>query len=219
MRWGRLFLIKLCPDKVIHESAEVYRAWEQVPDDRKWSDPVSDGWQELHRGCFRQAGIPVPTLQDKLMIIAHGSLTHVGVENSALESPGGQGFDAQDLAVWLKQWGIEEIGLISFKCCYIGAGTFLEDFIRESANKLRIGWVKGYKGPASTIERKWYDVPVIGGSTGKPYESIKREDGGLLGQAGVPLYGSDRFKIVPGHAAMNMPGSRYLLDSFREVGD
>lgn len=218
MKWGNLFLIKLCPDKVINESAEVYREWEQVPDARKWSDPAADGWQELYRGCFNQSGIPRPTLADKLMIIAHGSTTHVGVESSALETPGGQGFDAHELVDWLVRWGITEVGLISFKCCYVGAGHFLENFVRHSAQKLRVGWVKGYKGVASTIKRDWIDTKFIGGVVGKPYESIGRE-GGVLAGVGLPLYGNDRFKIVPGNAAVDKLNSRYLLAQFRETGD
>lgn len=219
MKWGNLFLIKLSPDKVIDDSSEVYREWERVPDKQKWADPKSDGWQELYKGCFSDGGVPTPTIKDKVMIIAHGSTTHVGTESSAVENPGGAGYNAHDLAYWLNRWGIKEIGLLTFKCCYVGAGNFLEDFVRAlGTNNLKVGWVKGYKGVASTIKRGWTDVPFIGGVTGKPYESISRESG-LLASVGLPLYGNDRFKVVRGNAAMNVPNSRYELASFREVGD
>jgi hypothetical protein len=219
MRWGNLFLIKLSPDKIINEAAEVYREWERVPDKQKWADPESKGWQVLYRRCFNEGDVPTPTIKDKVMIIAHGSTTHVGTESSAVETPGGIGYDAHDLAVWLDAWGIKEIGLLTFKCCYIGAGTFLEDFVRSLAKKnLKVGWVKGYKGPASTIKRTWVDVPFLGGVVGKPYENISR-DSGLLSSVGVPAYGDERFKIVRGNASMNIPNSRYDLASFREAGD
>jgi hypothetical protein len=220
MRWGNLFLIKLSPDKIIHEAAEVYREWEQVPDNRKWADPNSDGWQELYRKCFSGAGVPAPTIQDKVMIIAHGSTSHVGTESSTgVETPGASGYDAHDLAVWLGAWGIKEIGLLTFKCCHVGSGNFLEDFVRNLGKaNLRVGWVKGYKGAASTIKRSWMDVPFIGGTPGKPYEHIGRESG-TLADMGIPAYGNDRFKIVRGNAAMNMPNSRFNLANFSEVGD
>ncbi len=219
VKWGNLFLIKLCPDNVINESAETYREWEKVPDNQKWADEESTGWQRLENRCFKGQGIPTPTLQDKIMIIAHGSTTHVGTPASAVETPGGSGYDAHELATWLAAWGIEEIGLLTFKCCYVGAGSFLEDFVRHlPKKKLKVGWVKGYKGPASTIKRSWWEVPVIGGVTGKPYESIGR-DTGLLSTVGIPAYADDRFKIVRGNAAMNMPNSRFAVANFREVGD
>jgi hypothetical protein len=53
-------LIKLTPDNIIHESAETYREWERVPDDRKWSDVRSAGWQDLFRGCFKVKGSSRP---------------------------------------------------------------------------------------------------------------------------------------------------------------
>src|ERR1700730_11405344 len=48
------------------------------------------------------------------------------------------------------------------------------------------------------LKRSWYEVPVIGGVTGKPYESIGR-DTGLLSTVGIPVYADDRFKIVRGN--------------------
>jgi hypothetical protein len=224
MKWDKLFLIKLAADKTIDESAEVYREWEKVPDNQLWADPRCAGWQELVKGCFKQSRIPTPTIKDKLMIIAHGSPTHVGVESSsATETLGGDGYDAKELARFLAQWGVTAIGLVTFKACYIGKGRFLEDFVLALPKfKLEVGWVKGYKGPAATINRTAWDVPFLGGTTGKPYESITREEPGLLSYIGAPAYGDDRFKIVRGNAAhkVSVKGpSRYTIDAFQEVGD
>jgi hypothetical protein len=220
VKWGKLFLIKLCPDKVINESAETYRVWENVPDNQKWADQEQTGWQGLENKCFKGKGIPAPTLQDKMMIIAHGSPTHVGVPASAAETiMDGSGYDANQLATWLANWGLEEIGLLTFKCCYVGTGSFLEDFVRHaSKKKLKVGWVKGYRGPAATMQRSWYDLPVIGGVRNQPYESIKRETG-ILSTVGVPFYTDERFKIVRGNAAMSMPNSRFNVANFKEAGD
>jgi hypothetical protein len=223
MKWNNLFLIKLTPDKAIDDSAKEYQEWEKVPDKQCWSDPKCAGWQELVKGCFKQCS-PKPTINDKLMIIAHGSPSHVGIaSSSATETPGQEGFDAENLARFLAQWGVTQIGLITFKACYIGAGTFLEDFVQAVPKfKWDVGWVKGYKGPAITIKREWWDVPFLGGTTGKPYEKITREQPGLMSYVGAPAYGDDRLKIVRGNAAHRVAVkglSRFTVDAFQEAGD
>lgn len=77
MKFTRLFLIKLSPDEIIDDSAELYRDWYQVPQERRWSNVGDANWGELSEGCIGRDG-EKPTLQDKLMVIAHGSKTCVG---------------------------------------------------------------------------------------------------------------------------------------------
>jgi hypothetical protein len=205
MRWNNLFLIKLAPDKTIDDAADVYRKWEGVPEDQCWADPACPGWKELKDGCFQQCSRK-PTIGDKLMIIAHGSPTQVGIPSSSANATQlDAGFDGPTLAKYLRNWGVQEFGLITFKACYIGGGNFLEKFVAVLPKfQLSVGWVKGYKGPATTIERDWLDAQTVGGKEGQPYESITRESGMLssfLSSLGVPAYGDDRLKIVRGNAA------------------
>src|SRR5262249_39499596 len=144
VKWNRVFLLKLSKDQKIQATADDYREWYQVPAGQKWATSSDGGWQPLRQSCFQEANIPQPTFSDKVMIIAHGSQTIVGEEE-------GWGLTAAKLAFALAYWGITEIGLLTFKCCHVGEGSFLEDFVKACPpDKLRVGWLKGYRGPTVT---------------------------------------------------------------------
>jgi hypothetical protein len=185
MKWDDLYLLKLSPDKVINESASTYRKYYTLPRNRRFVPPgestkADQDWTTLGPDSLRNV-----KLTDKLMIVAHGSTTEAGDRR----------FNA--LADDLASWGLTEVGLITFKCCYLGRGDFLENFVRyaEMVSRIRIGWVKGYRGPAQT----WYGGPV------KPSEQVLHHNGwGFKG-------GNDRYKIVPGYAGLSRPGTRYVL--------
>lgn len=205
MKFTRLFLIKLSPDEIIDDSAELYRDWYQVPQERRWSNVGDANWGELSDGCIGRDG-EKPTLQDKLMVIAHGSKTCVGEGDKTRK------FDAIDLVQALKLWGIDDIGLISFKCCHVGAGTFLDTFV-TAANRysLNVGWLKGYTAATRTLRK----LPIVG----KPYELVSTPDT-ILGSSTLfgfdiysPIFGDDRIRIHPGNKPFPVPNSRYLLDS------
>src|SRR5690242_4361982 len=151
MKWKKLFLIKLSPDKIINESAETYREWEKVPPEQRWTNGKADeGWHELYKDCFKKEKLAPPTLQDKVMIIAHGSTSHIG--NDTDDDDATSGFSASDLAAKLAFWGAKEIGLLTFKACWIGDSWFLSTFVMKCPDHgLQIGWVKGYKGIANTV--------------------------------------------------------------------
>jgi hypothetical protein len=173
----------------------------------KWSNIQTPGWKKLEPFCFHQG--TQPTLQDKLMIVAHGSPDNVGggVATDGGYFAGENGYYPFELAEAMSTWGIEAIGLISFKCCDVGKGQFLEDFIRAAKKVgLKIGWVKGYTGAATTAR----NLPFVG----KPTEYITTPKELFFGKSiSLPVTGSDRFKIVKGTHPFTVPSSRYFADS------
>lgn len=214
MKFDKLFLIKLSPDEIIHASAEAYRDWYQVPDGRRWSNRDETGWGRLADDCVRNGG-DVPTKRDKLMVIAHGTKTFVG-EGACMkreDDPAGDfKLDPDDLARAFMRWGIDQIGLVSFKCCSIGAGSFLKAFVRGAEHYgLDVGWVKGYTASTRTVRK----FPYVG----KPYELVNKPDT-LFGHDEIlgikvhsPIFGDDRIRILQGNRPMTIPDSRYLLDA------
>jgi|KBSSwiStaDraftv2_1062776.scaffolds.fasta_scaffold07794_8 hypothetical protein len=182
-KWNKRYLIKLSPDKVINESATTYRKYYSLPPSDRFVDESSkadSGWTTLSSGSLSAI-----TLQDKLFIVAHGSPTHVAE------------YTARSLADSLAGWGLDEVGLITFKCCHVGRDTFLEDFVKYAGrvSGIKIGWVKGYRGAAQT----WLGGPL------KPIERIKNVNSGGFKS------GESRFKVVAGLEKISIAGSRYEL--------
>ena len=196
MKWNNLYLIKLSPDKIINESSTTYRKYYSIPKGRRFV-PLNDqqektkadsGWTILGQGSL--SGL---TLSDKLMIVAHGSHTDVA------------GRQYNVLANELEGWGLQEVGLITFKCCNVGRLKFLEDFVRfaGTVSGIKIGWVKAYRGPSVTLP----------GGLIKPTERI-----GHVSSHGAKS-GQKRYKIVPGLTAFTLPGSRYIAYADLEEED
>jgi hypothetical protein len=183
MKWNKRYLIKLSPDKIINESATTYRKYYNilakdrfVPPDQ--STKADSDWTRLSGSSLA----PV-TLQDKLFIVAHGSTTQVA------------DYHANALADTLASWGLGEVGLITFKCCFVGRDKFLEDFVKYAGRVagIKIGWVKGYRGASQT----WLGGPL------KPIEKVKN-----VNSLGFKA-GESRYKIVAGLENLSVPGSRF----------
>jgi hypothetical protein len=228
VKWNRVFLIKLAQDESINATAKMYWEWGKVPANQKWSRSAEAGWQPLKQGCFKKiVGVPPPTLQDKVMVIAHGSKESIGEEE-------GWGLTGPELADYFAYWGLTEIGLLTFKCCNVGAGDFLPAFKRACARHLiKVGWLKGYRGPTVT------DKSTVRSKRGKPTVTVRDPERRKQWEASepgppalvaealyyvFPLSGADRIRIVPGNAAHQVPdalvgGSRYNPALFQEVGD
>jgi hypothetical protein len=172
-KWDQLYFLKYHGDEIIDESAEMYTTFfGQVPSDHKITTGESDGtWTSVDDQPFAFGKV---TISDKLFIVSHGEA------NGEL----GEGNNADTLARDLKMWGLRKVGLITFKCCNLGRGGFLDMFISACTRRgITIGWAKGYTGRAST-ER---------GIAGDPYEFVK-------GDHGVPKVGDGRFKISQGNS-------------------
>ena len=100
------------------------------------------------------------------------------------------------LASMLRANGLRAVGLITFKACNVGGGTFLEDFVAAlSSRGVTVGWAKGYNGSAATVLYENLD-----GSAGVTEKISVRElvtmpDRTKETQKKV-LMGDNRFKIV-----------------------
>ena len=186
MTWTNLFLIKLSPDNIINDTASGYSKYYTIPKSNRFvvpgeSEKKNRDWSILGKNSLKQI-----TLRDKLMIVAHGGVDNVATKNY------------EDLALALYNWGLREVGLITFKCCLVGRSDFLEQFVRYVGpdDTIKIGWVKGYRGPAILNYRL---------STGKPHEEIRNDT------ASGSKSGASRYKIVAGIHAFSVPNSRYIV--------
>jgi hypothetical protein len=169
-KWDQLYFLKYNGDKIIDESAELYtKFFSQVPPDHKLTTGDSGGgWTSVGDLIFPLRKVKI---SDKLFIVAHGEANGEVGERAA-------GTLAHDL----KQWGLKSVGLITFKCCNLARGGFLQLFVSEcSLRGITVGWVKGYTGIAITYV-----------SVGGPSEFIK-------GDHGIPKLGDARLKIVQGN--------------------
>lgn len=168
------YLLKLSPDKIINESASTYRKYYSLPKTHKFvpegetSSKQDSNWTILGEGSLSRL-----TLDDTLLIVAHGSPSEAGGRN------------VYALLRDLYLWGLHEVGVIVFKCCDIGRGDFLEQFVKRAhaTYDMKIGFVKGYRGAAATLSV---------GSITSPYELISNKN-----SKGFKV-GSKRYKVVPG---------------------
>src|SRR5262249_30874670 len=137
-------------------------------------------WTQLGLGSLN-----VLTYEDKLMIVAHASVDGVAGRNPA------------NLAQELQGYDLQRVGLITFKCCNVGRGDFLERFADAAADRnIKVGWLKGYRG--TTITKA--------GGLVQPWEAVEHKNSPGFKAGGA------RYKIVRGRHAHNVvapPGSRY----------
>jgi hypothetical protein len=131
-------------------------------------------------------------LTSKLIIIGHGNPWAI------------ERMNAWQLAHKLYEFGLRRVGLISFKSCYLGGGSFLDDFARAlDACGMRFGWLIGYRGP----------VWMMDGPTEQDHhEVVGLEDFGLH-KVGLKNPDHERIKLVRGNAAVIIPGSRRFGDA------
>ena len=171
-KWDELYFLKYDGDSIIDESAEIYaKFFNQVPSDHKITNGESGGgWSSAEEFPFVFSKV---SIADKLFIVSHG------------ESNGeiGDGKSADILTRDLKTWGLKKVGLITFKCCNLARGGFLEQFVASCSRRgIIVGWVKGYTGFAITRRS----------ITGNPFEFVR-------GDHNLPKIGDARFRIVQGN--------------------
>lgn len=209
--WKRTILVKLQSDVTVDAAAGLIDRYLIGGKEFRFSEKLEDDWSQLTNGCFKKLPGGAPTLDDKLVIVAHGTVDQVGV--AAHGERFGTGMSAQVFAGRLISCGLEEIGLITFKSCDIGKGPFLFD-LAASLNSFgcRVGWLKGYTSSVHIIKKSKEDVKHAGGLEGNIYAAVEREwkKAGFLSKRNfVVNYDDDRLKLVRGNARVNMSAGRY----------
>ncbi|EHR8377115.1 hypothetical protein K5Z09_004566 [Escherichia coli] len=84
------------------------------------------------------------TINDKLIVISHSDSRYLRAQKLGFLSP----FEFVEL---LYNLGLKEVGIISFKCCYLGAGSYLDDINNELFSDIKVGYMSAYKRSAVTI--------------------------------------------------------------------
>lgn len=127
------------------------------------------------------------TLNDKLIIVTHGSEKSIGR------------LKFRKVSEALKKSGMRQMGLIAFKTCRVGARTFLQDLSRRVSKFAQVGYYVGYKDKAETRKR--------GGLYNKFFGTfgmvIEGEDK-RLAKKGKKASDEHRVTVVAGNAAQNV---------------
>jgi hypothetical protein len=222
MKFDKLWVFEISPDRIIHDDASLYAQLEGVPPARRWSThPANATWNKLESKCF--AGPHSPTILDKVIIVSHADPTSIGEEDTAKKM---KAYSPSEFAHVLKNaWQMKGAGLITFKACRIGKGTFLEEFVAcckpnaacatDSCTRklLKVGWVKGYTGSAMTVVKPVVRMSALASPFGmlKPTEVISEKVNVFGRKPLLPVTGA-RYKIVRGSAPTSIPHSRYVLN-------
>jgi hypothetical protein len=193
MKWNRLFLVVIGSRG---NNALVDEADDYLPFDYKFLETNMKGFLNFRMDTratkytqLSATSLSDVTLGDKLIIVAHGTST--GIIHS-----GGE-WDAEGMLNALKGWGLKKAGLITFHCCNVGLGDFLEKFSAELDfdPDVEVGWLKGYKGYAKVTTKATDTNPK------KPTQAIYRDEA-----CAELLTGDNRFKVVRGNAEqVNVP--------------
>lgn len=136
MKWNDVAIIALDPrDPIVMRHAKAWRARYSIPQDRcfAYSDEAFDGFQPVQADSLSFSGTST-----KIVVVCHGKPEGLVVEGRILY--------AESMAGLLVAWGLRRVGLVSFKACLLGVGTFLEDVEADlRRRRVQIGWLIGYK--------------------------------------------------------------------------
>ena len=101
---------------------------------------------KTNRGLVTGRELSAVSLRSKLIVISHGT-------ERTLQTCFQGEINHFEFFELLLELGLKEAGIISFKACNIGKGTFLEDLRNELFNELEVGYLLAYKGYAVTVWR------------------------------------------------------------------
>ncbi|EEU9882924.1 hypothetical protein EZF51_004796, partial [Escherichia coli] len=114
--WSKVFLLVL-DDRgaALRDTVKSYRKRYNIDSNKEVNirEVIDNG------GCTGKELSDV-TIDDKLIVIAHADARYLRAQKIGLMSP----FEFVEL---LSILGLKEAGIISFKCCYLGAQSYLED--------------------------------------------------------------------------------------------
>jgi hypothetical protein len=140
---GNRYLMKLCPDELVHKFGSDMRSYHGVPASRcfvseaKDKDKKDRKWTQLTAGSLNAI-----TIKDRLLVMAHGDQDKIcGTAET---------WNGRELAIAMKKWGLKTVGYIKFLSCDVGRGSFLDEFVAEAVGTqdIEVGFVQGYRGLA-----------------------------------------------------------------------
>ena len=191
MKWGNVVILCFDPeDAVCFNSAMLWRRRYSVPDTHAFffseSLRVLAGYQPVALGCMSAVVTPLT----KLIIIGHG--------NSRLAAS----MPVQRFARHMINYGAHQAGLMSIKCCQVGAGQFLNEL---SVLLPLVSWFVAPQGATTTKS--------IGGVTHDIVTTAGDFRDERLHDAGKKLRDEERVTIVQGK------GGRYPLFKSKRYRD
>ncbi|ENF3520427.1 hypothetical protein ACX1HT_22225 [Yersinia enterocolitica] len=95
-------------------------------------------------GGFTGKELSNVTIDDKLIVISHADSKFLRAPGIGLISPFG-------FVELLSDLGLEAVGIISFKCCNLGASSYLSEIKEELFFDIKVGYMSAYKRSAVTI--------------------------------------------------------------------
>ncbi|WP_404991772.1 hypothetical protein [Cupriavidus pauculus] len=123
-----------------------------------WADRYNVPSQHrIFDGYGKKAGF-VKTTSDSLVGMTSASkLIIIGHANEhGIEQLYAKPFSPFSLVNYLRRLGLRQVGLIALKCCLLGRGNYLEQFVDEADGRIEIGWCIGYRDFALTQEGHEY---------------------------------------------------------------
>lgn len=193
MAWKNVFIIELHHNadmvqerQVITDATDAYMEKYSVAKEKCWTNDLirSARLKYLKSSPPNSVLLNAIKLDDKLMIVGHGSTTALA------------GLTGESLAKLLSQWGLQAAGLITFKACHVGRANFLDEFVTAcTKNTMKLGWAKGYNGSAATVSD--YHEEIF---NPKYDDNLPDFINQSRGQSQF-LAGAARYKIVKGNAA------------------
>lgn len=137
--WNNVFLLVLDDRGVPLKSCiRAYKRRYNINDDK-----VINIRQILERGGVSGKELINVTINDKLIVISHADAEYLRAPGIGLITP----FNFVEL---LSDLGLKEVGIISFKCCKLGAKHYLLD-IKNELYDIKVGYMSAYKRSAVTI--------------------------------------------------------------------
>jgi hypothetical protein len=111
---------------------------------------------------------------------------------------------------YLKLWGLQAVGLLTFRGCLLGQDLFLERLgTMLSMRRISVGWLIGYRHRAWQWRRTWHEC------SGRADAAVREATWGAQ-----KLPDSERVKIVKGNCNVVPPNAhshRYPGQRVRET--
>ena len=199
MKWNKAAIVLLDPyDRVIVKDALAWKARYQVPDQFCFSALDDDG--RIPHGFIPLTSrcLSFSDAETKIILVSHGLPQGVWIRGSLR--------NAGVVSDWLKTWGVDAVGLLTFRGCYLGRARFLDDLATMlTVRGIRVGWLLGYRHEAWQWRGTWH-------------ECSGHYDGDIQDRTNGARKASDRerVKIVKGNCDVSPPNGysrRYQIST------